>query len=687
MRLNVDQFKEYLIRYKANFAKLYRNERWIRYHQCYCGFDIETTTIRDRSFMYVWQFGFKTPTMEQVVVTGRTWDDFRRLLKILNKRLGLRDNTRIIIWIANASYEFQFIRKMLNVDELFAKTDRNPLYFRDGGIEFREALSISQGNLEYLAKTWTTTQKRVGDLDYTIIRNSQTPLSEEKEWKYCENDVIILSEFAEKIFTEYIIPQKYIPMTSTGILRHDLRKLAVKDDEHPERLYEWIKSLFPKTKADYIYIMEWLFRGGFVHACFKIVGMTLYGYDSFDFKSSYPFWAFNGYYPVSPFKEIDCYNEQQLDELCNDFCVIFQVTLHDVKAKTNHSIESVSKCIRLSREKVIDNGRVHSCEYMTVFLTELDWESYKEFYEWDTTKTEIHSVEIAIRGELPKYLLDSFYKWFAIKESIDKHKNPQEYEITKTRVNGHFGLCVTRLCFFDVAYFYDDWQPLQEVSKSYDDMIEKQVLSPFWGIWITAHARRAELSLLFKMQHAVAYSDTDSHKLKLDDICRKVIKEWNEYAKAQIRAICDKYGYDFNVLGKLGQFTQETSPEEKGIMKRFKTLGAKRYICEYENEGFESTISGLKKDSLDKYCADEKIDPFYAFENEMEIPEKYTGKLTPIYIDDKYSEIVTDDYGNTEKMVELSGVYLKPVTFKLSMDRDYLKLISIQLERMIRHAN
>lgn len=683
-RLTVTEFTNYIKQYKADFAKLYRG-KWIRYHKVYCGFDIETTQINEKTFMYIWQFGFMTETLKQVVVYGRTWEEFKKLLRVLEKRFGLRDNTRLIIWIANTSYEFSFIHKYLQNDELFAKTRHNPLYFRQGGIEFREALSISQGGLEYLAKTWTTTQKAVGDLDFSIPRNSQTPLSE-KEWGYVCNDVIILSEFSKRIFDDYIIKEKYIPLTSTGILRHDLRKKAIENDDHPERLYEWIKRLHPRTKADYIYIMEWLFRGGFVHACFALANTILYGYDSFDFKSSYPFQAFAGYYPVSEFKEVENVTPAILDELCKEYCCIFQVTFHNLKATTRHSIESVSKCIRVSKDRLLDNGRVHNAEYITVFLTELDYQSYKEFYTWDEDKTEIHSCEIANRGELPKYLLDSFYKWYAIKESIDQEKDPQGYAICKTRTNGHFGLCCTRECFFDVIEEDGEWD-LKEVDKTYDEMIQEKILSPFWGIYMTAHARRAELSLLFKMHHAVAYSDTDSHKLKLDDICIKAINEWNEYVRGQIEAICDKYGYDLSVLKNLGQFERETSPTKKGIMKRFVTLGAKRYICEYENKGFESTISGLGKDSLNEWAKYLDLDPFDIFKKDMEIPSEFTKKLRPIYYNERTEEIVTDPYGNTEKMVEQSSVYLKPVEFTLTVDKDYYKLIKQQLERMLRHAN
>ena len=694
-RMTVDEFKRYLRDYRPSFDKLYKYDhdsekgKWIRYHRVYCGFDIETTTIEDRSYMYIWQFGYMTDNHEQIVVKGRKWHEFEELLRFLSFRFSLRDSTRMIIWIANTSFEFSFIqRRIPNIDEIFCKTSRNPLLIRTGGIEFREALSISQGGLDYLAKTWTNTQKLKdeetgeSDLDYSLPRNSKTPLTDKEEC-YCDNDVIILSEFSERIFNEYIREKKYIPVTSTGILRHELRERAKKYTDNPEKVYHWIRGLFPGSKADYVFIMEKLFRGGFVHACYALCDMILTDMESFDFKSSYPACAFQCYYPVTPFREVVCKGVTRLNQLCKEYCVIFTATFKGLRSKTKHTIESKSKCIALDGA-LLDNGRVREAKSMTVMLTELDWESYQEFYDWD--KVIIHRVECSKRGDLPKYLLDMFYEWFAIKESIDESKDPQGYAITKTRVNGLFGLTVTRLVFNSVTLEDFEWTT-EPVGKEYDDMICKQVLSPYWGIYMVAHARRRILSLLYKLKEEVAYSDTDSHKLKYTANAAQVIKEYNDNIKYLNETVCTKYGYDYSIIGKIGMFECETSGGKKGKILRFKTQGAKRYITEYEKKGFESTISGLKKGALDKFCNDKKVDPFKEFVEGMTIPSEYTGKLTPIYEDSRYSDIVTDYLGVSEKMTELSGVYLKPTDFTMTMDKDFLKLILNSLERKIKHAN
>lgn len=682
--MNVHEFKEHVKKYTPKLNQIYKGKfpqgHWIKYHRVFCGFDIETTSKNEKSFMYIWQFSFMTDTMPCVVVKGRKWYEFTQLLDFLRKYFALRESTRIIVWVANLGYEFSFIQKRIDVDFLFAKKSRNPLVINSGGIEFRECLSISQGGLAYLANTWTTTKKMVGDLDYNILRNSKTQLTD-KENGYCDNDVIILAEFSKRIFDDYIAKEKYIPMTSTGILRHNLRnKIKEEHGKRVNRYYAYIKSLFPQTKEDYVFIMEYLFRGGYVHSNHKYTGIVLYNMDSYDLKSSYPAVSFQCYYPISEFLEVNVENvsRETLEQFCKEYCCIFTVTFENIKATTSHSIESKSKCLHCVGA-TIDNGRIFEADKITVFLTELDYETYTKFYTWDSMT--VHSLSVAKRGELPKALLDSFYYWFDKKESI-ADKESQEYAICKTRINGHFGMCVTRLVFNEVSFTENGWSP-KENDTPYEEMIEEQFLSPYWGIYITAHARFRELDLLYKLKDETAYSDTDSHKCLQSENVNKVVEEYNKMIDALNIDVCTKYGYDIKILGNIGKFECET---KNNHIKRFKTLGAKRYLTEYEDGNIKATVSGLSKKSLESYCEKENKDPFDVFEHNMCIDSKYTNKLVSIYIDEEVKETIIDNQGNIEDMHEKSCLYLKPSSFNLCVEKSYLELLLYWIERNDKHG-
>ena len=314
-----------------------------RYLELYCGFDIETTTLENRNaYMYCWQF-----SINSIVFMGRTWSDWIDFLSILENNYTLRETTRIIIWVANLGFEFQFMRKLLNISHLFAKRKREPLYFtHDKCIEFRECLSISGGNLAQLAKDYTRTQKLVGDLDYTIERSFKTPLTD-REIGYCVNDVVILSEWSEYIFNEYIKPYKYVPLTKTGILRKETKQ-GVND-----KIKEFILQCYPSEQL-YNYWMKWLFRGGYVHSNRAYANKVLSQVYGEDITSSYPDRMNNSYAPVSPFVETDTSN---WTSYLDTHCCILDITFTNLNNITTHSIESSSKAIELDNP-IIDNGRI-----------------------------------------------------------------------------------------------------------------------------------------------------------------------------------------------------------------------------------------------------------------------------------------------------------------------------------------
>ena len=74
--------------------------RYVRneYNAQVCAFDIETTALTDieQAVMYVWQFA-----IEDYIIVGRTWDEFRELIRWLNI---LSFKRRIIVFVHNLSY-------------------------------------------------------------------------------------------------------------------------------------------------------------------------------------------------------------------------------------------------------------------------------------------------------------------------------------------------------------------------------------------------------------------------------------------------------------------------------------------------------------------------------------------------------------------------------------------------------
>ena len=73
---NVETFTRRVLR-RVKKSYVYDNHQKIL--RVCCGFDIETTKIQDRAYMYHWQF-----VLDDAVLTGRKWSDFAALIEHLN---------------------------------------------------------------------------------------------------------------------------------------------------------------------------------------------------------------------------------------------------------------------------------------------------------------------------------------------------------------------------------------------------------------------------------------------------------------------------------------------------------------------------------------------------------------------------------------------------------------------------
>lgn len=146
----------------------------VYYYNVECGFDIETssTMLNEQkfAFMYEWTFGIKD---KNFICYGRTWEQFIELCEKLQEQFNLDENNRLIVYVHNLSYEFQFMRKYFEWVNVFAVDDRKPIKaLTTYGIEFRDSYILSGYSLGKLAENLVThkIKKLVGDLDYKKVR-------------------------------------------------------------------------------------------------------------------------------------------------------------------------------------------------------------------------------------------------------------------------------------------------------------------------------------------------------------------------------------------------------------------------------------------------------------------------------------------------------------------------------------
>ena len=669
-------------------VKLKHNGEWIDYRRLYSGFDIETTNVeqddRHLAFMYHWQFCLASGT-EGFVIMGRTWPEFLDFMERLRKAYDLNDSNRLIVWIANMGFEFQFMRKYFDWDaeDFFAREERHPMKMRNGGFEFHEALSISGGSLAQLAKDYTTTQKLKdedgnSDLDYSIARNSTTPLTE-LETDYCINDVVILAEWSRFIFDNYIIKDKRIPLTKTGILRSETR-LQLETDKGRNGMAEYrrlIYEAFP-DEATYEKWFRYLFRGGYVHSNCLMSGFTIEGVDGWDITSSYPKeMLFEAEYPLTQFVET-----KYDPELLKTKCCIMTVRFTDIRRRWAHSLESKSKVIEIKNSKktytIYDNGRIAQTGSLTVMLTNIDMDLYRLYYEWaDMEVLEFYTAE---KGYLPLFIRKTLAKYYKLKAQLKRsgQQDTPEYVIAKARCNSFFGMLVTRLELSKITYsnLKDDWE-VAEKALDFNEEIKSAFLLPQWGIFVTALGRRSLLTVTAAITEAIGdgsgddgagviYNDTDSIKVyDPEGKARAVIEKYNAQIETR-RAAAHLTSPEFDGLG---QYDFESKYE------KFKTLGAKRYLTS-ENGKIKATIAGLPKQSILKV----KGDPFELFDMDgMLLEAEVSLKKTISYNDEPSDAIVAG-----ELMHEESSAGIFDIGFTMNLDKAYYAIITAGLTERVK---
>lgn len=698
---NVDTFCNYVLR---RTAKKYVKENQQKFIRVCSGFDIETTRIDTYAFMYHWQFSF-----DHAVLTGRTWAEYEHLVERLQTWLKWQKAT-LIVWVANLGHEFAFIGRRFQWAEIFATDSHTPLKARSGHIEYRECLTISgAGGLANLAKNYTKTKKAKGDLDFTIPRNSQSCM-DSTELGYCYADVEILSEWSEYMFNEYSEKGKQIPLTATGIVRGAIKKAAEETGEIDE-IRAAVHTLFP-DKDIYNFIMLYLFRGGYTHACRWWCMVPYENIIGADFTSSYPAVMLHDYYPMSPFIDCDLETDGRFitDTKINQKCVWFIAEFKNIEALSYHSIESKHKIMK-SAGAEYDNGRLCRAESIVAALTELDYQVYCKFYKWESI--EILRAQSAFRGNLPGYFLKPLKEAYKTKSRLKRAglDNTLEYVNAKAVCNSFYGCTVTRLKY--QVWKYNQGEPFvkdgkiigtgewydESTPKTFDKLIQNQLLSPWWGIWVTAHARKHLLDVVYQIDAGqdepnVLYCDTDSIYMVDTPRGRKIIKQYNEIIEAENK----KLDPEFSDIGCFDWVGVDKNGEP--MHYRFKTLGAKRYL-KWDGKKVEVTVAGLPKQALPKKI----VEPFapssgdyYVLYEDM---KKKTGRLGFVsvqrlfdifndsmlmtctesmktraaYSPDPYTMRVTDLQGHTEEMHEMSGVAIVPVEFTLKLDDVYKKIL------------
>lgn len=628
----------------------------IKYLDCLSAFDIETTRIVEieQSVMYVWQWAF-TLYGKIVVVIGRTWKELIRLwMKIVMNTL-IERGCRLVVYVHNLSYEFQFLSGIFNFtkENVFALKSRKVLkaVMLENTIEFR--CSYIQSNMSLLAflkEMKVEHQKLSGDeYDYTKQRFSWTELDNE-ELKYDVHDVVGLIE-AIQIRMHMENDNLYtIPLTSTGYVRRDVKKIM-----RPHRQY--IESIHPDYKL--FKLLRWAFRGGDTHANRYYANRIIENVKSADRSSSYPDVACNCQFPISKFQLIAKPNIVNVSEQINKGrAVVMHVAITGIRLIDDgegNPYLSKHKCI--IQNGVYDNGRVLEAEYLETAITDVDLNIILDMYEWnDIVVTEAYYSRY---GKLPAALINLFTGYYHDKTALKGiEEQALNYALSKAKINSVYGLMAQNPLKGEQIYdtdFESLWAVEEnETEEAYNKAIKRATLPYQWGVWVTALARYRLHEGIKLAGSGFVYADTDSVKY-IGDI------DWDEYNEKRIR---DSLASGANAVDRKGKEHYMGVYEFEGTYERFCTMGAKKYAY-VEDRKLHLTVSGVNKDK-----GASELETIENFKSGFIF--RAAGGNELIYNDHpEISEIEID--GHVQKITR--NVVIKDSTYTLGLTAEYERLI------------
>lgn len=662
--------------------------------------DIEATSFSkgERKFgtMYIWML-----SIDNEYIYGRTWQELGDTLTKISKEWGLGDSRKAIIFIHNLAYEFGWFisNPIFNFIQSFLKDKGHPLYAIDKrGFEFRCTYMMTNKGL---ASFDAPVKKLVGDLDYEKPRHFLTEITD-KEMHYCFRDVYVPQFYLYKLKEEYKDIYKF-PLTKTGFVRQRTRKYCFSQDKyynfhikdlHPnEKVYELLKGNPDKG-------IKGAYMGGYTHANSRYVDEIVEDLTCIDFTSSYPA-TFLSKMPMGKWWEMKSPTLKDVHDAIKrgDYAMIITFIAKDVSRETDHSIISTSKIYPEynTRSNVkVDNGKVYKAKVIKMTVTDLDYILIRKYYKMSEIK--IESVWCSRYKYLPKAFIECMLDYYGAKTTLKGVAGKEEdYMRGKEDLNSLYGMSVS-----DIIHTLIEW------SKADDDFVEKMDKTPLeqlddyansfstflvysWGVWISARARYNLLKMVYQIGEDVVYCDTDSIKFMngekykdlIDNYNKNIIEEGKkclEYYKIPVERLAPK-----TVKGKekpLGVFDYEHP------YKRFITQGAKKYMVEYEDGTFETTVAGCSKKGVHFIQAIAYrlgISPLELFRDGFEWGEDYSGRTTATHCyhqTDHFKTTLTDYNGVTAEVEEWSYINIEKCSYTLGKTADFHKyLLNIHEDR------
>ena len=595
-----DEFVDCLSRHEWRLA--YKKTRYGKtaYIDTTATLDIEDYATADDGYIYSIALCIDN---ERLVV--RYMEDAIYVLERLYDEYQLSKDRRLVIYIHNLGHEHVFMTQLLTnlwgMPKTLLVKPRKPLTIRwDNGIELRDSLRLFQKSLAR-ATEGCQHEKMVGDLDYSIRRTPDTPLSP-TVWNYIVNDVQGLYEAIERLKQERGYNQATIPLTNTGMVLDEVNKRVRRD-------YRCLKAMRKLTlDADQMRLAYKCMAGGDTHGARWRAGRVYDWCNSADLKSAHPSQQILRNFPEGEpitLDPDDC-DEQALDLLIREgYGWLGKIVIGDIAIRPGcpDPTISISKCEDVEELQGVDNGRLLGAMAVTVYMDSNDWQRCREAYQHSF----MHGLEIVCfrLAYLPDAFRGAVLDFFKVKEGAE---DGPERDFAKICVNTIFGAAAQKVIRDEYILSIDDalevdhllWEDnLTRKSAEQVYKAQQNKLPFLWGLWTSSLTRLYLWELIKQVGwERVIYWDTDSCKYVGDKV-PEIDTIYNESVRRECidrgAVVTNREGNDVYI----GTAEDEHPMVQYGYQK-FTFLHAKCYAAEAWDKKqkkyvIETTISGVCK--------------------------------------------------------------------------------------------
>lgn len=633
--------------------------------QVFSTFDIETTTYLKgvvdgqeiyENFMYVWQWCIGDWSDDKMIITGRTWPDYIQFLKDTAHIFNLDSEHTMPVYVHNLAYEFQYLRSIVKVRDMFATEKRVPLKFVGANaFEFRCSYKLTNMSLARYCQAENVTHGKKQGFDYRKKRYPDTPLTD-AELSYCVDDVLGLHEAISHDLEKQANTLKTVPMTSTGYVRREARGAMNKNKKN-----HYLVTDKTALDAHLYYLCNDAKRGGNTHANRYNAARIIEDVTSYDISSSYPFQMVAKKFPMGKFTP-----SESLDDF-DTHAHLIKLRFNNLQCRARASVPYIAadKC-HLLGSRLQDNGRILQSDVCTMTITEIDYEIIMQQYVFDGM--EVIENWSCKKEYLPKEYRDYIFNSYREKCEL-KFGDSYFYGKKKNKVNATYGMMLTALVHDKITYSEKTgWDEITEsVEIGLNDYYNSfgSFLAYQWGLWVTSHAR-ADLQEAIDSVGAIdfIYCDTDSvkfignHEKFFEEANKRKIKQLEEAGYGVVETHGEKF-----VLGVF---------EKDATYKEFITLGAKKYAYRYADGKLGITVAGLNKKQGAEYL--EKNGGLKAFKPGTIFGVDFSGRTVSHYNDDTRYYVYEVDGHNVE---HTSNIAIVDTTYQLGITDEYAALLDM----------